>query len=432
MKQFRSEMSQQSPRANYRWTLLLGGSLMLLVIAAYGWVSVASGRRALTNDLRVQGEQVAGALNDKLDVVRSHVVAMRRSTEHSLANPELANTSQWNTLLRRSHGVYADAPWESLPKALQSEVGSVFIASTSIDARAFQRDVAALATVFPATAATHESHRKIQRSFYWDAQQRWWWTYPAVARDVKPNTPAPQKALQNTLDWSPPYPGAAGSGLMATLRAPVYLQEQYLGTVGTEVALAMLETVLEQHPLRAARALVVDSAGVLLADSQHTLRNAVGTLQLSDVVPGAPASILHDSPRWLHFPLRGTSWVLLLYVPDSAVRAHLLEVLRPFVSMAMLLVLGLLGLAWIQNHRIVRPALQLSDYVDQAAADANAEPPSVPRAWTDRFRQVQRTANDQRDRMETVVQRARQLEQSLKQRTQTLQALQKNALPKGE
>jgi hypothetical protein len=284
--------------------------------------------------------------------------------------------------------------------------------------------------VLAEVAAGHEHRRELQRSFYYDGQQRWWWTYPPVPRDMLPTIPNQLKLTQNAMVWSAPYPGAPGKGPVASLLTPVYFEDLQVGTVGTELALQVLDAIVEQQHLRAGRALLVDSNNRVLADSLHTARVAGATaVQLSDAVPGAPASFVGDSREWLQFPIRGTSWTLLLYVSNAAARAYLMEVLRPLWVLALGLVLALTVLGWLQSRRFVRPALLLADYMERVDADANADPPRVARAWVPWFKRVQRNANDRRDRMETVVQRNRQLEHSIKMRNQ---ALREASLPKSE
>jgi signal transduction histidine kinase len=167
------------------------------------------------------------------------------------------------------------------------------------------------------------------------------------------------------------------------------------------------------------RALVVDAAGLVIADSGGGLKGAKANVKLGDLMPGAPASPSASAgdAQWLSLPLRGTSWTLLAHLPHAAVQALLIETLRPYFAMAITLMLAIMGLAWVQNQRYARPALQLAEFMDVLETQPAATPPKVPRIWDHWFEHVASTAAERRRLWEQAQAHAVQLERTVEERT---------------
>ena len=231
----------------------------------------------------------------------------------------------------------------------------------------------------------------------------------------------PQRNPERAQVWTAPYLDFGGKGMMVSLLAPVYLAQEFVGVVGTDVTLAMLDTVLQQRPLRLGRALVVDQAGHLLADSQQALKGAQANIRLSDVIAAAPSLLpTREDPAWRQFTLRGTAWTLLLHLPPDVVHAELQTRLRPYFALAIMLVAAILGLAWVQNRRYARPALRLAEYVELLESDAQAPTPRVPTHWQRWFDHLASSARERRNLLAQTQQHASELESKVEQRTADL------------
>ncbi|MCG8117735.1 MAG: hypothetical protein N0E45_20585, partial [Candidatus Thiodiazotropha endolucinida] len=77
----------------------------------------------------------------------------------------------------------------------------------------------------------------------------------------------PQKNPERKTYWTAPYIDAGGTGAMVSLGAPVYLENEFHGIVGTDVKLITLERFLQNLKPTAGRLLILNKQQMLLADS---------------------------------------------------------------------------------------------------------------------------------------------------------------------
>ncbi len=442
------EVSAKVMQHRYRVMLVLGGGLLMTALAGYGWVSIRSERVVLQTALRGQAEQLQLSIDDTLDVAQSHVAGMRQSVERGLAHPELTDNTLVPRMRERAKGAPAGAPLANLPKSLQEQVGSLYFdLTTDFDQALLQRDLAAASGMLNIAVAAHAWHKAFTWSYYYDAQERWWMLYPAQSQgDLFSATNSkdmhsafkevfkadgtypilsagPQKNPERKMVWTPPYLDAAGKGMMVSLLAPVYLRDSYVGAVGADVTLQMLDSVLRQHPVPMGRALVVDANGLVIADSGGGLHGTKAKVQIGELMPGTVLPVASpDDPQWTSRPLRGTDWSLLVHVPDTAVREHLIETLRPYFTMAIALMFAVMGLAWVQNRRYARPALQLAEYMDLLESQPTAVAPKVPKLWSHWFEEVANAAQERRRLWAQAQAHAVQLEETVEERTRDLSA----------
>ena len=395
-------------------------AVFTVALLAYGWSVYARQRAALWWGLSSQGEQIQLALNDTLDVARSHVGAMRLSTERNLRQPILADTSLVDRLERRNLAPLRDAPWDRLPQDLVKEVGAVHV-DPGADATAYRRGIEAPLGALPQVAASHSQHQRLQWSYFYDAQKQWRWVYPAQSRedlitatgqtemagalttlwDAGGTNPldaaGPTRNPQKELVWTAAHTDPIKKIAVVSVLAPVYNAERYVGLVGADLTLDALSAVLLQRALPMGQAWVVNSQGQVLASSETK--------------PAAlPAGPYAPEAGWLRFALRGTDWSLLVHAPGSLVARKTLTQMVPMLATAVAGLLALLGACLWLNRRFTQPALQLADYVQQTEGPTIKRPPPVPVLWKPWFDRVARNALQRRDQVMGAHQRTTQLE----------------------
>lgn len=435
----------QTLNRHYRTTLTSSGVLLLVAFLAYAWISVVTERNALRVTLAEQGKQLALSLEDTIDVVRGHGFAMQRTVEHALSRPYLAGEMPVGKPPDSAHGKAAGELWQALPQSLQPETGNLHIdPAASLDPARFRRDVSAAMTIVPIASAAHQWNHIFQWSYFYDAGTRWFLIYPFLRRDdmfraTKTNDMAsalgvifdangtrplervgPRNNPGREMVWIPPYQDTGGKGWMVTLLAPVYLGNEFVGAVGTDVTLSTLQTVLRSHAPGAGRALVIDDQGTLLADTEGVMRAADGKLAVGALFPELAKPGGETGTAWLRFPLRGTSWRLLIHLPEAELDAFVLKELAPSLAMAGLLFAALLALAWIQNRRYAGPALQLAEYVARVDDQPDQARAAVPGFWLPLFERISQAARERRDLLRHAQAQAEELEGKVEARTAEL------------
>jgi hypothetical protein len=421
--------SAQKLQQRYLVTLAAIAAVYLLIALGYGWSTLQRQRTSQWWTLSSQAEQLQSALNERMDVARSHVAALRSSTERSLRQPLLADNGLAERLERRNLAPLRDAPWDRLPQELAREVGALHL-GPALDGAALRHGLGGLAAAVPATAAGHAQHPNLVWSYFLDTQQQWRWVYPAQARDellTATGTPDMGAALQKLADaqgsrpleragpqanpnkqlvWSPPHLGAMGKTTVISALAPVYDGATYLGVVGADMNVAALQQVLAQRPLPMGEAWVVDAQGALVASAGASGAN------------GPDASTVYDRHSgWLRLALRDTDWSLLVHA-TPAVQSHMAwGAMVPFAIIALLGLLALLGGGVLLKQLFLQPALQLAEYVEQADGMTIKRPPPSTAIWKPWFDRVARNAVQRRDRMVAVHQTTTHLENQLLQST---------------
>jgi signal transduction histidine kinase len=436
------QYSGKSLQQRYLASLLLIAGLLLIALLGYAWVSIDKERDSIRASIKAQSEQLKLSIDDAIDLVRGHAFAMRRAIEHGLVRPDLADNALANSLLenRREAGQAANKGGYSSQDA---DIGALHVSpATQIDPQTFKRDLAAAAAFLPVAGANHQWEKMFQWSYYYDAGERWFLIYPFMPQEELLRTTrapdlaaslrvffdadgtrpvelaGPRKNSRRDMVWTPPYEDAGGKGMMVTLLAPVYLADEYIGAVGTDVALETLDQVLRAHAPEAGRAMVVDSSGILLADAGGALKGAKGKVPFASVFPDADT----DGDDWLKLPLANTSSTLLVHLDDASLGTLVTNEIKAYFGLALLLVLALLAVGFVQSRRYAVPALQLAEYVERCETEANPVPPAVPVAWKPSF---DRAATHARQRRELLLQtqaQADELEHKVEERTAELQS----------
>lgn len=417
----------------YRATLLAAGSVLLALMLALGWLAYQRQLTQLHNNLHAQGVLTQQALEMRLDMVRQHVGTMRYAMERSLRWPVLADSSFLDRVQQRNLSPLRDAPWERLPVDLVRETGALHLdPDATLDGPTLRRDLGAVSSMLPAVVAVHTSTPTLWASYYLDAAQRWRLAYPPQGREelLKASASTDMRAaLQNPWPgtgikaialthaaalaqrsnvWTPPFASAKGLGL--ALLAPVMNGTEQIGLVGTDVGLDLLDAVLVQHAPTLGRALVVNADGLVLGDSGAALAQAKAPLRLADVLPnaGTPWRDGSTDPAWQRLTLRGADWFLLLYQPPAALRSAALGTLKPYIALALGVLLALGGLLVWQNRHYTQPALQLVQYLQQLEQSPQHKAPPAPALWEPWFTQLAQAARERHTLLEATMRHARQ------------------------
>ena len=430
-----SKYSVKPLQRNYRTALFLIGALVLISLIAYSWVFVSRQKADVQANLKIEAQQLGLSLDDTIDVVRAHIFNTRRSIEHSLSRPDLADKA----LTRILRGARDN------PVQLQADMGTLHVnPAISLEPKAFERDLTAAATFLSGAAATHQWNSVFQWTYFYGVSEHWFLIYPMLSREelfraTKTNDIAsslrvifeadgtrpmaavgPRNNPKREMVWTSPYLDASGKGMMVTLLAPVYLADEFIGAVGTDVTLKALNTTLRSHDLDLGRAMVVDLEGYLVADTGGALDKAEGKVKLAKLFPDAPVAAAASAPDWLKFPLKGTDWVLLIHLPEADLDRHVLSMLLPYFGLAAALIFAIVGLAVLQNRRYAGPALQLAEYVEQCESQPDVPPPQVPVIWRPMFEQVANSARERQELLARTHAQTQELERTVEERTASL------------
>ncbi|WNO04670.1 cache domain-containing protein [Rhodoferax mekongensis] len=397
--------------------LVLGGLALVLLLGS--WSLYSRQKAALTWALSAQGEQLQLALNDTLDAARLHAMGMRQSAERNLRQPLFNDSSLAERLERRNLAPLRDAPWDRMPQDLAKDMGAVH--TNPAASGDYRRELNAPLGALGQAVAAHAQQQRLAWSYFFDAQKRWRWVYPAQARDevliatgkadmgaalpvlwdaAGLDAAGPARNPQKEPVWSAPHTDPFKKITVVSALAPVYVGEAFVGAMGTDLSLEALGTVMQQRPLAMGQAWVIDKEGRVLASS--------------DTKAGTPPSGPYTTEAgWLRYALRGSPFSLVIYAPDGVVASHTLGKLMPMLVTGLLGLLAAAGTALWLSRQFTLPALQLADYVQNAEGPNIKRPPKVPALWKPWFDRAARAALDRRDQVMHHHQRSSQLEKQI-------------------
>ncbi|WP_394126486.1 ATP-binding protein [Vibrio hepatarius] len=435
----------------FRHRLMLYGALALIVLLTLG------NTLYLSNQIRSQvvAEQSHEALesmlslNKTLSVSLNHIDTMRNAIETAYLYPEIIPSKQsFEYLNQQSPNAPVNAPWNNLPEQLRNTVGQLYLRS---NVRDYSFDARTLLLMASEVVSTHQQHDDFQWSYYYDAEQILTYIYPWLgAEDILAATGTdnmdaaldvifeaggtfplelinPSANPKKEKVWTTPYMDAGGKGMMISLLAPTYMGETFVGAVGTDITLKVLDKIITDKPLELARLAIVDEQGRVIGDSGGSLKGKTEAVTQQDVLSfvtvgeahQAEHALLNTTPLgyWASYQLPNTPWRLVLEISNSDIRSHTFQTLLPNLIMATAFTLLLLLVVLYQHWNFSKPALRLAQFVEELPSNPNIIIPTIPSKWSYWFKRAAKTEYDRREHLKTIEQQTRELEQRVDERT---------------
>lgn len=234
----------------------------------------------------------------------------------------------------------------------------------------------------------------------------------------------PEKNPLHKPYWTAPYIDAGGTGAMVSYGAPVYVDGNFLGIVGTDLRLATLENFLAELPLDLGRLVVLDNTGMLLADSagshKDTLRKAV------DVAPEAlNATKISTALRAAGKPLQTAThtlvaqnaehapWTLVYLVRNEEITNLMWSRVLPYAVILLVLIATIFLALYLLKREFISPALALVHYIREASRDPLVKEPNLPPLWQTWVASVTRAFSNTREATQRLLSSEERLQQIL-------------------
>ena len=201
--------------------------------------------------------------------------------------------------------------------------------------------------------------------------------------------------------WSPPYFDDASGMLTVSHAGLVRVDGQYRGEVMLDFRLDDLQTLLAGWRELPGRQWIIDERQRVLADSAQPIGPArrpdsgpTLKVALADRLPaGIEVAMVdaalrqpgvlarHDGWALIAGSAAGSPWTLVQALPVSALDAQTGPTLRPYVLIAVALLLAFVAGQLLLSRRFVQPAAQVLAYLRALQHDAAAPPPSLDARW---------------------------------------------------
>ncbi|MGF1696236.1 ATP-binding protein [Vibrio lamellibrachiae] len=449
----RSEISSQELIRRYRY--IIYGGLLLIILLTLGNAAYLSNqiKNQVLNEEEHHGEETLQALTQTISVSLNHIDRMRSSIVSARSLPEITpQNDAIEYLAEQGNKTSNQGLWDSIPQPLKDSVGQVFVLS---DIRDITFDLASLLPMMPAVVATHRQHSEFQWSYYYDADKALTQLYPWVSHDdivaatetdnmddalaviyeaggtFPLDLVGPENNSNGQKVWTPPYMDAGGKGMMVSLLAPVYDEQKFVGAVGTDITLKVLDNILIEMHSALGHFAIVDQDGTVIGDSEGNLSGKIESVNQSDVLSLVSAGEAHEvasgeiqavqNGYWISYPLADTPWSLVLEIKSTKIHQYIFETIIPFLIMGGLFAILLLFIVLYQHWNFSQPALQLAQFVEELPNQDVIVIPKIPSRWQYWFDSAATTENDRRLHLSTIKKQTEELELRVDERTQELQ-----------
>ncbi len=438
-----------------RYRFLVYGGLLLIILLTMGNAFYLSEqiKSQLLNEEKHRGLETLLTLSKTVAITLNHVDEMRYSLESAHDYPELIpSISSFEYLSEQSQHSPPGALWDNLPDAVKQKVGQIYLTSGHRD---ISFDVLTILSMMPEVVATHRQHTDFQWSYYYDANKVLTQLYPWISHQdllLATGTKNMDDAIQVIYEaggtyplklvnptgnpdrekvWTTPYMDAGGKGMMISLLAPVYQDNRFIGAVGTDITLKVLDTILTKKRSKIGRLVLVDKTGIVVADSGGALDNTDENISHQEVISLLNVGDAHNVPSgkiqqtnmgyWVAYQLDETPWNLVLEITDNEIQTFIIDAILPNLIMAAIFAVLLVTLVLYQHKHYSQPALQLAKFAEELPETNNIIIPNIPRKWRHWFESAAKTEQERREHLKTIQEQTLQLEHRVKERTQELQ-----------
>jgi signal transduction histidine kinase/DNA-binding NarL/FixJ family response regulator len=238
----------------------------------------------------------------------------------------------------------------------------------------------------------------------------------------------PANNPERKLFWTEAYADKGGKGLMVTISAPVYEQDQFLGTVSLDITLEVLNHLMQNAEILSNR-----QSNLFVINNQYNQLLAHPTLVRpsdSDVksvavafpqalqsqyqaILAQPANEVNpvDAYLVLHYQLNNAPWQLVLWVP----KRDIVFAAIAGTNWLFLVLLPGLGVILIVMNQLTRkefilPARKLVEHIENVSQNGTAKTTEVPVNWRPWFERISQIFGENRELLRQLENYTQELE----------------------
>jgi signal transduction histidine kinase len=449
--------NENQPNANTlitRYKFIILGGLILIVVLTLSNANYLSKqvKSQIISEEQHHALQTLLALQQTISVSFTHIEQMRSSILNARKNPELAHGQQVLSYINSfSQAAPSGTPWETLPERIKQQVGQLYVQSNSRDLSA---DISSILTMLSSVSTTHKLYPEFQWSYYYDANKVFTQLYPWLSHDDilgATGTTSIDDAIEviyqaggtyplqlvgaeqnpkREMVWTTPYMDAGGKGMMISLLAPIYHEDVFVGAVGADITLKVLDKIVTGWGDSIGHLALVDQAGIVVADSQGALQGKTETVTHEQVLSIVPLGASHQSNAemqyetpdgvWFGYPLPNTPWHLVIEITNKDIESYANKAIMPYVTMGGVFTLLLVLIGFYQHRNFSQPALQLAKFVEELPVRQHIVIPNIPQKWYHWFESAAKGEQIRRESLETITQQNLELENRVEERTREL------------
>lgn len=282
-----------------------------------------------------------------------------------------------------------------------------------------------------ASSIYYISKRRIMSYFPWPSDEQRFRDELLNKNQFQLATPAMNP--QRSVFWSPAYVDPTGKGLLTTLGVPIYLEDEFIGSINLDMTLASLARQIRLYFKMPGTVILLDQKNNILSHSDDDNSEISRVFHISQKIPSAlhsiPESELFDAHEgiirngyYIHsVALQNAPWRLLyLQDRDDLFKDSWEKLELTFILVVLALSILVTIVHWQTRRSFVNPASLLLTHLESCSQEPRKPPEQISQGWEPWFQLVSRIFEENQQYTRHLAEQNRRLDKLVARRTERL------------
>lgn len=243
----------------------------------------------------------------------------------------------------------------------------------------------------------------------------------------------PENNPQRNAFWSPAYVDGGEQGLLTTLGLPVYLEDEFIGTINLDMTLASLAKQIRTYFKMPGTVILLDQENNILSHSDFDTNEMNRVYHISQRIPAelhalseselfeAHEGIIRNNYYVHSVALHNAPWRLLYLQAEDALFQDSWEKLQiTFIMIVLALSVLVTIVHWLTRRSFVSPASRLLSHLEGCSQSPLPPPEKLSPGWEPWFALVSRIFEENQQYTRHLAEQNRRLDNLVANRTQKL------------
>ncbi|MCG9695542.1 response regulator [Shewanella sp. Isolate11] len=238
---------------------------------------------------------------------------------------------------------------------------------------------------------------------------------------------------QRSVFWSPAYVEPNGKGLLTTLGVPIYLEDEFIGSINLDLTLSSLAKQIRLYFKMPGTVILLDQQNNILSHSDIDTADINRVYHISQKIPSALHSVseseLFDAHEgimrngyYIHsVALQNAPWRLLYLQNENELFKDSWEKLElTFLLVVIALSVLVTIVHWQTRRSFVSPASRLLTHLEGCSQEPRKPPKKITQGWEPWFQLVSRIFEENQQYTRHLAEQNRRLDNLVARRTERL------------
>ncbi|QLE87024.1 response regulator [Shewanella sp. Scap07] len=238
---------------------------------------------------------------------------------------------------------------------------------------------------------------------------------------------------QRTVFWSPAYVEPTDKGLLTTLGVPIYLEDEFIGSINLDMTLASLAKQMRLYFKMPGTVILLDQRNNILSHSGTDTDDINRVYHISQKIPSelhsVPESELYSAHEgiirngyYIHsVALQNAPWRLLYLQKESDLFSESWDKLElTFILVVIALSVLVTIVHWQTRRSFVSPASRLLTHLESCSQTPRKPPEKITPGWEPWFQLVSRIFEENQQYTRHLAEQNRRLDKLVARRTERL------------